>query len=630
MAGRIAGNDPKRIQDVPTAKLELLRLFATQNREQALLGVGRSLSTYNDWRKSDPVFAAEADWVIGRRKGFVERRPVPPFPEFADKFLFEPLFWHQQQWVDVLAGDEPSNLHGAQTWEKGDPDYLLINTPPAHGKSTTITMNYVTWRIVQDPNLRVIVVSKSQGMARDFLYGIKQRLTGPRYREMQRQFGPPEGWEASADQWAADQIILGEKDDGQKDPTVQVLGLGGQIYGARADLIILDDCVTLSNANQAEGQLRWLAQEVQTRLGANGTMLVVGTRVGPGDLYETVRKTFEGEWSYLTQPAVLETGPDPVVWKTLWPRSTVPCGCKAICQKAGTAGADEQGLFAKWDGPHLARLRARMTPDIWGRAYMQQDVAEDAVFPAADVAESLNKQRTTGMLGDQVGGRPGGMQGLYVLCSMDPALTGACAAICYAVDLGSGKRWVLDLHNQMGMTPKLIHQLIERWTEKYSPREWRIEKNAMQGMLTQDEELRSFLASHGCRLVEHFTGVGKWDADFGVAGMAPLFSVRPTLVDLPGNRVLGGPQVRAVDELVSQLVAWQPRPDGAVQRKSRPGTTDLVMALWFAEIRARELIVGRRSEASFIPNKYMTRRGRSAQRVIDVEEALRSGLAHAI
>lgn len=627
-AGRIGGADSRgRVATVPDAKLELLRLLASNLLEPSLAAVGRSLSTYNVWRREDADFRAECDYVIGRRKGFVARRPVPAFGVFAEQFLHEPLFWHQQQWVDVLEGREPSNLHGSQVWEPGDPDYLLINTPPAHGKSTTITQNYVTWRIVQEPNLRVIVVSKSQGMARDFLYAIKERLSGPRYRELQHQFGPAEGWEASADQWAADQIVLGEKDDGQKDPTVQVLGLGGQIYGARADLIILDDCVTLSNAGQSESQLRWLAQEVQTRLGANGTLLVVGTRVASEDLYSLIRKTFVGEWSYLTQPAVLESAGDPSGWVTLWPRSTVQCGCKATCRKNGTVEAGADGLFPKWDGPHLARLRARMTPDIWARAYMQADVAEDSIFRPDDVQAALNRQRTTGLLDPGVPGSPaGGMQGLYVLCSMDPALTGACASVAMAVDPGSGRRWVLDLHNQMGMSPASIHDHIRRWTEKYEPREWRIEKNAMQGMLTQDEELRQFLSARGCRLVEHFTGGNKWDADFGVAAMAPLFMARPTLIDVPANRVLGGSAVRAVDELVTQLISWQPRPEGG-QRRVRPGTTDLVMALWFAEIRARELIVGRRSEASFRPNRFATRRGRALQRVVDIDEALEQHLA---
>lgn len=624
-AGRVGKLDQlSRISDTADAKKELLRLLAKNTVEQSLLIVGRSMSTYNNWRRDDESFRAEADWVIARKRGGAERRPVPDFESFARDFLLEPLYWHQQQWVDALEGRTPRELHPAQVWEPGDPDYLLINTPPNHAKSTTITMNYVTWRIVKDPNVRVIIVSKSQGMARDFLYGIKQRLTGVRYRDMQRQFGPSEGWEATAEQWAADQIILGEKDDGQKDPTVQVLGIGGQIYGARADLIICDDVVVLGNVSQADSQLRWISQEVQTRLNANGTMLVVGTRVGSDDLYKLIRKTFEGEWSYLTQPAILEQTGDPKTWVTLWPRSTMACGCKAICLKNGTTEPDENGEYPRWDGEHLSKLRGRTTPVVWSQAYMQMDVSEDSIFPSDDVLRALNKQRTHGIMHPgQVGHRKEGMDGLYVMCTMDPALTGACASLVVGIDVLTGKRWVLDIHNQMGMSPKSIHNHIRAWTDKYAPREWRIEKNAMQGMLTQDEELRTYLSSRGCRLVEHFTsGHNKWDGDFGVASMAPLFTNSKPLIDIPGNRVIGGDQMRAVDELVAQLVAWQPRPDGASARKAKPGTTDLVMALWFADIRAKELIGGRRAEGSFLPNRYLSPRGKARQRVVNIEDAI--------
>ncbi len=48
----------------------------------------------------------------------------------------------------------------------------------------------------------------------------------------------------------------------EKDPTVQALGIGGQVYGARANLIILDDCVTGANAHEWAKQLEWIQKEV--------------------------------------------------------------------------------------------------------------------------------------------------------------------------------------------------------------------------------------------------------------------------------------------------------------------------------------------------------------------------------
>ncbi len=51
-------------------------------------------------------------------------------------------------------------------------------------------------------------------------------------------------------------IYLGAgRDSGEKDPTVQALGFGSQIYGARADLIILDDVVMNANAMSGRSKL---------------------------------------------------------------------------------------------------------------------------------------------------------------------------------------------------------------------------------------------------------------------------------------------------------------------------------------------------------------------------------------
>lgn len=597
----------KRKLDAQEKFVELLSQGLTTT--QALERVGHTESWYVRGKRDDEWFRTACNTIIDRRFFPDENAGVvPDFPEFCRKYLHQPLNWHQLQWYDLLEGREPRELHPAQTYEPGDGtgQFILVNTPPNHAKSTTISMNYVTWRIVKDPNVRIILVSQSLDMARKFVYGVQTRLRGGPYRDLMIDFAPPEGWEKHAQQWTQDRIVLGGKDDGEKDPTLQALGMGGQIYGARADLIVLDDVVLMKNAHDYEDQAHWLGQEVITRLDPDiGRLLVIGTRVAPRDLYKHLREAYPGEYTYLAQPAVLEERGgrgDPSEWLVLWPE--------------------------RWPGEKLERfIRRKLNPSHWSRAYQQADVAEDQIFPEEAVRGCLNKQRMAGIL---KAGAPGhrelGMTGLYVICSMDPALSGACASIVMAVDVKTGKRWILDLHNQFGMTPTAIHELIRKWTEKYNPREWRIEKNAMQGMLTQDEALRDFLNSRGCRLIEHFTGVHKWDDDYGVAGMAPLFlpvlEGREPLIDIPYNRTPGGHAAIAADSLISQLVSWTPRDTTTSTRRAQPGTTDLVMALWFANIRANELVMGRTRAASFRPNPYASRARLKQRYVVNIEDAL--------
>ena len=107
---------------------------------------------------------------------------------------------------------------------------------------------------------------------------------------------------------AAEQVYL-SRDSTEKDPTVQALGIGGQITGARSNLIILDDVVTTSNAHEWEKQLLWLQRDVVTRLGDNGKLLIVGTRIAANDLYREIRNPDhwvggKTPFTYFAMPAV--------------------------------------------------------------------------------------------------------------------------------------------------------------------------------------------------------------------------------------------------------------------------------------------------------------------------------------
>ena len=54
-------------------------------------------------------------------------------------------------------------------------------------------------------------------------------------------------------------------------------------------MIIVDDAVTLKNANEFEKQIRWLTQDVRSRLNPTGKLIVIGTRVASVDLYRELR-----------------------------------------------------------------------------------------------------------------------------------------------------------------------------------------------------------------------------------------------------------------------------------------------------------------------------------------------------
>lgn len=554
--------------------------------QKAMDAVGRSVKTYEYYRKTDPAFATQIDKVRSlTARGELQTGTVelPPFEEFSEKYLGTKVFTHQKHWIDLLEGTTPSAIHPAIAYEPGDPDLLIVNTPPEHAKSTTITVNYATYQICRNPNIRILIVSKTQAMAQKFLLSIKNRLTHPRYQDLHLAFGPPGGFEKNSDSWKQDLIYLSSeaRNSGEKDPTVQAIGIRGHIYGARADLIIMDDCVDHTNAHEYEKQIDWIQSEVMSRIDNDGgKLLVVGTRLRPKDLYSELRDPMrypdeKSPWTYFAQPAVLEFKDEPKDWVTLWPKTNMP-------PVSGRGVPDADGMYTKWDGEALHKKRGRMSPNLWAMVYQQQQVQEDSAFPVDAVKGVINGARNFGIIPKgKAGVRHEGMDGLVVVAGLDPAMAGYTAAVCLGIDIATQKRYLLDVSNVPGMKPDAIRDLIREWTDKYAISEWRVEKNAFQAMLTQDREVREYLTARGATLKEHHTGNNKWDTDFGVASLTTLFYGYEE-----GNAQIEFPSTHAsegIKALIEQLVTWYP--DAPKSQK-----TDCVMAFWFAELAARDRV----------------------------------------
>ena len=615
----------KTNEDIEGSKKEFLRQMQKGlSINNAMAAVNRSRSTYERWRREDPEFVAAVERIKNLKflepETQVEREHLS-FSEFSEKFLDARVFPHMQNVVDMIEGNPPSWLHPAMTFEPGERDLIITNMPPEHAKTTSITINYVVYRICMDPNIRVILVSKTAEMAKKMLYAIKTRLTHPKYDEMIAKYAPLGGFDKDSEAWNQTMIYVSDnaRDSGEKDPTVQALGIRGHIYGARADLIILDDCVDLTNAHEYEKQIDWLQSEVISRVSASGSMLVVGTRLASKDLYRELRDEHRypdetSPWTYLSMPAVLEFNDKIDEWVTLWPKSNQPePGSKVADQQA-----DENGLFPKWDGYRLSKKRSRISPRAWAMVYQQQQVTEDAVFHPDAVKAAINGNRMAGPIPKgMVNQRAAGMDGLIIVAGLDPATSGHTAAVVVGLDIQNQKRYVLDVYNKAGITPETMRDMIKDFTMKYRISEWRIERNGFQGFLVHDRELNEFCSGRGTIIRPHFTGSNKHDADFGVASMTTLFNGwqdKHQLIELPSTH--GQESCKA---LIEQLVTWAP--DAPKNQK-----TDIVMALWFAELACRDRVMMNANYArTHVKNSFLTPWDKRNQTTVSLVEAEMNG-----
>ena len=620
MAAKAGDQHHTRLRQIEDQRKFISFLKQGIDMDSALAAVGKKKTALRSWLL-DGEFAAQVEEASNFGSDAIaaslgENKHKIDFATFSREFLNTEVFPHQQNWIDVLEGHDPTWQHPSFTYEPGNRRRLLINVPPEHAKSTTMTVNYAMYKIALNPNIRIVIISQTQTRAKEFLYSLKQRMTEEPWLKMQQVYGPSGGYKETADQWTADRIYL-ERESGEKDPTVQALGIGQQIYGTRADLIIMDDIVSTTNAHEWEKQLNWLQKMVVTRVGSTGTLLIAGTRVSSIDLYKEIRNPEhwtggKSPFTYLAMPAVLEFDDKPEKWKTLWARSDRPLDGADEFDDPELLTPDENGHFVKWDGRRLFERRSEVSPSTWALVYQQQDVEEDAIFPLPVVNGSINRMRKAGRLNFNAPGHPKPEGSWFVIMGLDPAMSGKTAMVVYAINRETNKRYVLDVHNMAESTPQKIDSLIKEWVEEYKPQELRIEINAYQKAFSLDNELRMWLASRGTALREHFTSKNKWDVNFGVAAMSSLFGSmrdgkynRDNLIELPDN---SNEHVKA---LVNQLITW---------KADTKGPTDCVMALWFCEIRAKELIQQSNFRTAHANNKWATRRNVAMQGIVNLDE----------
>lgn len=618
-----------------TKRTILAQIKAGATVPDAIAAAGiKSRKTYDNYRSEDPVWRAEIDSWRKRRSDAKDAGKDPElytlsFEEWRRRFLGEETYPHQRMWIDALEGREPEVFHPSIRYEPVSSRRMIINTPPFHAKSKTITQEWVTYQLCLNPALRVMIIGAKAEKAAEHLYSIKTYLTDPNYIELQQAYGPQDGFKPQRGEgrWGQNVIYLADRnldaaDKAAKDPSVQAVGINGAIYGSRCDLIILDDAVDETNVDNFKKQFDWLTRTVMSRA-KTGKIILVGTRIAPVDLYSYLLNgenynSGECPWTYIAQPAVLEFRENPEDWITLWPRSTTQM------DEVSEEQPDEDGTYPAWDGIALAEKRAENRPGLWALVYQQQQVSEDMTFHPQCVWGSVDKRRKPGPLRAGGWGHPEhGSEGMIVVGSIDPAGTGEAFILVEAIDRVKQERWVLNAWMASDTLPSWYRTMIKQITEEYGVTEWVIEKQGYSNWLYQDEDITRYCQQRGIRIYPHYTGNGnKIDPDFGVASMSSLFgSLKRRSAgdgnatgqyDHAGDNVIHLPDPghsSGIRALIDQLLIWVPGKSGAKLRQDGP------MALWFAEIVARRyLLGGDRPMATHSTNRFasrarLTRRG---------------------
>lgn len=155
-----------------------------------------------------------------------------------------------------------------ESWTRGDKRLLLMVFRDA-GKSTLVGL-FCAWLLARDPDLRLLVVSAETALATKMTRNVRrviERHPSTRHLLPKRR-----------EEWAADGFTVA-RGASHRDPSLLARGIGANLTGCRADVVICDDVEVPNTADRPgrRAELRERLREIGFVLVPGGTQLYVGT-----------------------------------------------------------------------------------------------------------------------------------------------------------------------------------------------------------------------------------------------------------------------------------------------------------------------------------------------------------------
>lgn len=202
-------------------------------------------------------------------------------------------FYHQRPHTDLLAAVLTDAVTRA---ENGEDVRLIVQMPPGQGKSSICSVGFPLWALSRHPDWEVVLVSAEASLAAKWSRDCRRSI----------QEGHVPGVTLSRDTQAQTEW---ETTSGGG---LIARGVGGQITGRRARVMVIDDPVkNLTDAHSPfQRQVLWETWQsvLKTRLRPGSVAVLVMTRWHQDDL--AGRLIGAGGWDVLSLPAIAETGDD--------------------------------------------------------------------------------------------------------------------------------------------------------------------------------------------------------------------------------------------------------------------------------------------------------------------------------
>ena len=177
--------------------------------------------------------------------------------------------------------------------------FKLFLIPRDHLKSSIITKGGAIWRMLGNPDIRILIANNTWDNSRKFLDSIRAYLAPGSL--LSTFFG-----NFQTERWNRDEIIIRQRKMILDAPTIATTGLEKEQTSQHYDLIIADDLVARENSATPEqrGKVKDYINSLMALLEPQGELWVVGTRWSEDDAYGDLME--EGIWDALVRSAYVD------------------------------------------------------------------------------------------------------------------------------------------------------------------------------------------------------------------------------------------------------------------------------------------------------------------------------------
>lgn len=436
--------------------------------------------------------------------------------------------------VRFLQPDEPDATN----------NWIMVEAPRDHSKSTVFTVNYPLSEIGANHNVRIVVASNAAETSEGFVRQIRTIIAkDKKYKETFGRLKPER-----PTMWRDDAFIVDRDNYRDKDPTVSAVSIGGQVVSKRADIIICDDLLTIENTRTEKQRQKvrdWFWTVLFPLLRPGGRLIVVGTAWNTQDLYEELLGDVNFEVRLRYDSIV-----DEKEKLTLWPE--------------------------RWTWEELMKRKSSMGTLAFNRSYRNITAnIDDSPFEEAWIMAALKAGKLRRMIRrlDYSGWDLGEMTiSIGVDLAISQKSKSDFTAMAVVGRLKDGRK-ILLYAKRAKMTPAQTRRTIKELAEAFNPDIITVESNAYQASIQMD------LAEETDLPIEAYnTGGEKFDEEIGINSIAVEFENGKWVLPYAADDLY---TTTMTDHLITGMREFSPGGD--------EHTEDLLMALWFANGGLRRL-----------------------------------------